>query len=507
MVDHDLNSVQIARLNEILRCDADAMRFYREYLALHATMAWDTLEPISFASLQGICGVNDRTSAAYNVRDRRSNGQLSVLRVLSGRPFANARCDLLSQAWRSSVYSGRSGRYLIYAERNDHQGRRKQSTMVSVATLSAERDCVWEPDPRAEAPHVGQRLRADEALVLRSGVAKVTFETGVVMHLEGPSRLVVDSSNRCLLEYGKTLAKVSQCAIGFCIATPTVDVVDLGTEFGVNVSKQGVVEVAVLAGKVEVGKSTLSGSGPDQDSNKKRTVSAGQAITVRRSEAGRLAIDQAKFDEAAAVAFSEQLKSKSRLPARAVAYGVSDGTPGNQRDFHGGVGLDFDVHQPIRVFSLGVFDHLGDGIDPSTSPVVQLWSRNPQDTPNETIDDIAGVLLASTVFTTREFGELKHGHRFKSLTKPIDLPAGTYSVVAYGLSDANPFVVSNDVDHDVDFTNDPGWTGSNNNANGNRFGWSSSTNKAHGKTGEAGGTFAPTSNRQLLRRHASDKCP
>lgn len=43
---------------------------------------------------------------------------------------------------------------------------------------------------------------------------------------------------------------------------------------------------------------------------------------------------------------------------------------------------------------------------------------------------------------------------------------------------------------DNDAAGDPGWTGSNNNANGNSFGWSYNTNQAGGATGEIGGTFA-----------------
>ena len=78
-----------------------------------------------------------------------------------------------------------------------------------------------------------------------------------------------------------------------------------------------------------------------------------------------------------------------------MAYGVPDRTAGDRRDFHGGVGLDFEVKAPIRIFSLGVFDHLGDGFDPSTSPTVQLWSRDTNGTPDDTSDDVGGEMLAS----------------------------------------------------------------------------------------------------------------
>ena len=65
----------------------------------------------------------------------------------------------------------------------------------------------------------------------------------------------------------------------------------------------------------------------------------------------------------------------ARDPRRTIAYGANPGIVGNQGDFHGSLGLDFDVKRPIRVYSLGVFDDQGDGIDPQSKLTVQIWSR------------------------------------------------------------------------------------------------------------------------------------
>jgi hypothetical protein len=282
MIDRDLSSAQTARLNAILRCDADARRFYREYLALHAVMAWDKREQASIASLQEICNTDDITLDS-GASDRLSNSNLpgpSVVqltgRVPSGRYFrqhplqlAVASLAIVSMFWTFWAY-------LIYADRSDFQRRPKDSAMATVATLTAERECVWQADSRAQRPRVGRRLQTNETLLLRSGVAKITFENGAVVHLEGPARFVVQSSDKGLLERGVLLAQVPRRAIGFRIATPTLEVIDLGTEFGVQAEPQGVTEVHVVRGLVEVSHS--ADARPNQSPLKRVRLIAGQSL-------------------------------------------------------------------------------------------------------------------------------------------------------------------------------------------------------------------------------------
>jgi hypothetical protein len=357
-----------------------------------------------------------------------------------------------------------------------------------VAVLASAANCRWQIPSR---PLLDGSSLGPEKLELLSGTAELVFGDGARVILEGPASFTTQDAGRAMLERGRLAARVPPRARGFTIVTPTVEVVDLGTEFGVNVSKQGVVEVAVLAGKVEIGNPPSRLGSRHQSENKRQIISAGQVVTVRRSEAGQLTIDHAEFDDTVAVSLSKQLrKSIPRPSAKVVAYRVTDGTAGNQRDFHGGVGLDFEVQVPIRIYSLGVFDHLGDGIDQATSPTVQLWSRDTRDTPDNTSDDIGREVLTSQSFGTGNSGKLKLGHRFKSLSEPIELPVGSYSIVAYGLVATNPFITFENTVKDANFGSDLGWIGSNNTTGGNNYGWSSSTNLAGGSIGEVGGIFA-----------------
>ena len=101
------------------------------------------------------------------------------------------------------------------------------------------------------------------------------------------------------------------------------------------------------------------------------------------------------------------------------------------------LGNDFQVLAPIRVSSLGVFDSRGDGIDASSTLTVRLWAVDDHGTPDDPTDD-TGKVLAEQAFASDSPGILQGCYRFKSLSEPIDLQPGLYSVVVHGISHENP---------------------------------------------------------------------
>ena len=73
---------------------------------------------------------------------------------------------------------------------------------------------------------------------------------GVV--IEGPATLAIETARRAHLAIGRLVAHVPAAARGFTVASPSVTVVDLGTEFGLDVDAAGTSEVQVFQGKVEL---------------------------------------------------------------------------------------------------------------------------------------------------------------------------------------------------------------------------------------------------------------
>ncbi|MGD8174428.1 LamG-like jellyroll fold domain-containing protein [Marinimicrobium sp. ARAG 43.8] len=87
---------------------------------------------------------------------------------------------------------------------------------------------------------------------LSTGYAEISLTNGVVLLLESPARLKFENADRVLLTEGALVAKVPPEAIGFSVDTPTSNIVDLGTEFGVTVDGSGSSQVHVLEGEVKV---------------------------------------------------------------------------------------------------------------------------------------------------------------------------------------------------------------------------------------------------------------
>lgn len=118
-----------------------------------------------------------------------------------------------------------------------------------LARLSAGDGAVWGED--------SLRFREDGwlgagRLNLRSGLAEVTFGSGARVMLEGPVIFDLEQMNRGFLKRGRLTAEVPLPASGFVINTPLMNVIDIGTRFGLSVKNSGVSEVHVMQGVVEV---------------------------------------------------------------------------------------------------------------------------------------------------------------------------------------------------------------------------------------------------------------
>lgn len=120
----------------------------------------------------------------------------------------------------------------------------------AIATVVGEHECRW--DEASSAIMAGESLRIGSRLSLASGLAAVQFPRGVQLLLQGPARLRVVSERSVELEHGRLTALVSQRGRGFTVETRAASIVDLGTEFGVEVDAKNNLQVAVFAGAVRV---------------------------------------------------------------------------------------------------------------------------------------------------------------------------------------------------------------------------------------------------------------
>lgn len=125
-------------------------------------------------------------------------------------------------------------------------------------------------------------------LSLASGTAHLTTAGGVELTLTAPCLVEFLDAKAVKVHDGRVTARINnEAAIGFRVLTPSMDLVDLGTEFGVLVEQDGSSEVHVFQGVVVA-----------------RALGAEQVVPIYRDEAGRVAAEPRSPRDAAGIPVS-----------------------------------------------------------------------------------------------------------------------------------------------------------------------------------------------------------
>lgn len=141
-----------------------------------------------------------------------------------------------------------------------------------VATLTAEHDAVWDRRP-------GEDLYAGQKYELIDGFAEVTTARGAVAIFEAPARFeLLGNPNAIRLHNGKLVGLCETASSkGFLVLTDSADVVDLGTEFGVEAIVGVGTFTQVMDGEVSL---TPSFEGIDSGHRSSTPLFGGQAASV-----------------------------------------------------------------------------------------------------------------------------------------------------------------------------------------------------------------------------------
>jgi FecR-like protein len=162
------------------------------------------------------------------------------------------------------------------------------------ARLTATESCKW----HSAAPPLGAGVEG-KLLQIGAGVAEFTLAKGVCVVVEGPAIFEVLSAARFRLDRGRLAATVPPQGIGFTVVTPTAEVIDLGTQFGVEVDGSDQTDVHVLKGAVEVKVTQVVSAVSEFDEPKPDAavrLSAGQAVRLSKGlPTVRIAANAARF--------------------------------------------------------------------------------------------------------------------------------------------------------------------------------------------------------------------
>ena len=183
------------------------------------------------------------------------------------------------------------------------------SEATSVARITGMVDCVWEgtgfrvqgsgaANQKSEIINHNSLIRISAtASPLRSGLLELTYDTGARVILQGPSRTKSNRPPAGISPSASSLQKLEKKSEvrdqrsepanqkseirnqkSFAVRTPTAIVTDLGTEFGVEVARDGTTETHVFSGKVVIASPT------DEKTRAERIVTAGNAARVAQRD-------------------------------------------------------------------------------------------------------------------------------------------------------------------------------------------------------------------------------
>jgi hypothetical protein len=246
---------EMGALNELLRSDSGARDEYLTRVELHTRLASDPdlFSPPEAAVVEAVL----------------SDISLSNWRhVFSLDPEAPVRKRTLVRALAltACLMFVVAGAWTLWFQR---PATRNGATSTAVAVLARAVDARW--GGSLAPPQVGSALEPGW-LRIESGLAQVVFYSGARVVLEGPAELQLISPTEAVCHAGRLLAEVPPLARGFRVKTAQLNVVDLGTAFGIDAT-DGRTEVHVFTGKVEFSAGTAA----------KQSLEQGRAAVVPAS--------------------------------------------------------------------------------------------------------------------------------------------------------------------------------------------------------------------------------
>ncbi len=227
----------------------------------------------------------DESRVAAFADELRMSNSLAALQVLDSDGIVPAVIDSLSRAGVAADVSGRVRRQIEtglhsvglhsteIAKHSQRSSRKWVAVLIALAAtvllclgwfalptgdtagnrsaviahVTHQVDAIWVNDHVTKDGGVKAGL-----LDLKSGFVRLDFDGGASVTLQGPAAYEITSPMDTRLHHGILTARIPDSAIGFTVETSAMDVVDLGTAFGVSVNPDGVTDVSVFEGSVEV---------------------------------------------------------------------------------------------------------------------------------------------------------------------------------------------------------------------------------------------------------------
>ncbi len=266
---------QLARLKQWLREDPEAVEYYVEYMMQYSGLTQpgdisisdlpqETVSPVLETSLWMALSEFEQEAEAVEIERPAQMPEKSdpkAVPMQSNRTSGVGKFSLYALLLSSAALIF----LIVYALGPAGRGS-------EVATISDTLNARWAETDRVIRD--GARLSTkSNPLWLREGIARVLFDNGSAVVVEGPAEFEILTDDQIQLNYGRLFASVPKEAIGFTVSTTHSKIIDLGTAFGVKADPDGT-ELHVIQGK------TMLISGAARNSKTQYEISEGQARAV-----------------------------------------------------------------------------------------------------------------------------------------------------------------------------------------------------------------------------------
>jgi ferric-dicitrate binding protein FerR (iron transport regulator) len=227
----ELSETDRAELIGLLSEDAASRRVYLEHMQDSVSLRW------MFSGAW-----NRKTALALAERSLGTPARSG--RRVSGWMIALAAGIACVAAWPSFMTRNEVGARAV----------RDAEPVANVATVTDVAGVQWSSKD-AEARRLS-RVPVNTHFEFKQGMVELTFDSRAEVKVFGPAKFKILSPNRILCSYGRATTLVEEGGQGFTIDTPKARIVDLGTEFGVDISETGDTQVVVFQGSVDLTKPT-----------------------------------------------------------------------------------------------------------------------------------------------------------------------------------------------------------------------------------------------------------
>lgn len=290
LIESEITLAQRNRLNELCREDLLCRKLYTAAMSVHGMLLWSSDLSAKREEVQGpdafLLEIYEEARISRIKLDAEvelaKNMKAETLGAKEGQSSVDEskKSPLILTIPKAAVYSGLAAAIVLALVLlwPLTQSTSPATGPNDIADIAQERpkaqlvranDASWSPPISLDGS-----IASDETWTLKQGFAEIVMPSGASVILHGPTTFRILDENKLALDHGRLTAEVPDRAKYFTVKTKTMDVVDLGTRFGVSIEGGGATKASVFEGKVEVNEPI---SDPHA-SPRKVALSAGQEI-------------------------------------------------------------------------------------------------------------------------------------------------------------------------------------------------------------------------------------